>query len=322
MSLKENELEQTTPVEGAEEEVLEAVAEPVVEVEADVVEETQNEISEDVFVEDSEELISEEENADVEENDVQLDDEILETNESYDETVAQACEVLEEVSQKKSKAPLIVSIIVVIAIIAAVALFIFGDFGTKNYNDLVYANISGQTLSDLLEMQGVELTEFLEKYSLPEDMTEDTYIEAAEYCIPLGVYATMTGLDYATVKELLQIPDQTTPNEPKNIKEKIKSLLGLNKTVVIDENTPWGVALDEVTLGAYVGEEYFDQFKEMYGLGDDITVDTKYKQVRQTVEEAQAKMYAAMMADSENSTETQVEENTQPVDETQSVVTE
>lgn len=322
MSLKENELEQTTPVEGAEEEVLEAVAEPVVEVEEDVVEETQNEISEDVFVKDSEELISEEENADVEENDVQLDDEILETNESYDETVEQACEVLEEVSQKKSKAPLIVSIIVVIAIIAAVALFIFGDFGTKNYNDLVYANISGQTLSDLLEMQGVELTEFLEKYSLPEDMTEDTYIEAAEYCIPLGVYATMTGLDYATVKELLQIPDQTTPNEPKNIKEKIKSLLGLNKTVVIDENTPWGVALDEVTLGAYVGEEYFDQFKEMYGLGDDITVDTKYKQVRQTVEEAQAKMYAAMMADSENSTETQVEENTQPVDETQSVVTE
>lgn len=322
MSLKENELEQTTPVEGAEEEVLEAVAEYVEEVEADVVEDTQDEISEDVFDEDSEEEIYEEENADIEENDDQLDDEISETNESSDEIIEEAYEVIDEVSQKKSKAPIIVSIIVVIAIIAAAALFIFGDFGTKNYNDLVYANISGQTVSDLLEVQGVELTEFLEKYSLPEDMTEDTYIEAAEYCIPLGVYATMTGLDYATVKELLQIPDQTTPNEPKTIKDKVKSLLGLNKTVVIDENTPWGVALDEVTLGAYVGEDYIDQFIEMYGLGADVTVDTKYKQVRQTVEEAQAKMYAELMDKSENSTETQVEENTQSVDETQGVVTE
>ena len=41
----------------------------------------------------------------------------------------------------------------------------------------------------------------------------------------------------------------------------------------------------QVKLGDYVGEDNLAEFKETYGFGDDITADTLWKDVRQTVDE-------------------------------------
>ena len=44
-------------------------------------------------------------------------------------------------------------------------------------------------------------------------------------------------------------------------------------------------AIGQVKLGDYVGEDNLAEFKETYGFGDDITADTLWKDVRQTVDE-------------------------------------
>ena len=69
-------------------------------------------------------------------------------------------------------------------------------------------------------------------------------------------------MDFNTIKEVLKFPDD------------------------VDEDTAWGDAIGQVTLGDYVGEDNLAEFKETYGFGDDITADTLFwKDVRQTVDE-------------------------------------
>lgn len=230
--------------------------------------------------------------------------------------------VVEEIIQvkKKSKAPFVViAIVIVIAIIAGLAVSIFG--GNK-YNKLGYANPEGRTITDVAEMMGVSLEEFLTAYSLPADMPGDTEEMAAYFSMPVRVFAEMYGVDYATFKEAYGIPDETTPTEPTTLVGKIKSIFTGDKIVAIDENTPWGIVLDELTLAKYVGEENLEAFKEYYGLGDEVTAETKYKEVKKAVDkksmqlaqEAKAAEEAANAeeenADVATTDEAPVEENT------------
>jgi hypothetical protein len=111
----------------------------------------------------------------------------------------------------------------------------------------------------------MDLDAFLEMYGLPKDMPANTTESAAYNNIPLSSMAQTYGMTVDDMKQILQMPDDVT------------------------EDTPWGEALNKVTLGAYVGEDYLDEFKEYYGLDDDVTVDTLWGDIRQTVEEQQRK---------------------------------
>ncbi len=189
-----------------------------------------------------------------------------------------------EVVKKKSVAPAIIAIVVVVALIVAVLFAIFGKKSSGNkYNDMGYPAISGMTIEDISEQMGIGVSEFLTMYNLPADMPADTSQEAAFYSIPLSTFAEMQGIDIETLKTELNIPQETTVIEPKTFMEKIKRIFNPVKPEPITDDTPWGVVLDEITLGSYVGEENLEDFKSFYDLSDDITVDTKYKEVKDAI---------------------------------------
>ncbi len=192
---------------------------------------------------------------------------------------------LQENDKKKSPLPII--IVVIIIIIALIIATVFAMKNDKNpYNPMDYPVAEGTTIGDIAESYGVELSEFLSVYGLPEDMPADTPSYSSEYYIPCDIFAQMAGYEnFEALKEVAQIPDETTVSEPTTLWEKIKSIFIKEEPQPITGDTYWGVALDEMTLGVYVGEEYMDEFKELYGLGDDITIDTKYKEVRPMIED-------------------------------------
>jgi len=131
---------------------------------------------------------------------------------------------------------------------------------TNRYNNMGYVDISGLTIQDMADNQKISLSDFLSKYGLPENMPADTTESAAYYTIPVKIMAQMYGMDYETMKETLNFPDYVT------------------------EDTPWGDAEGEVTLEYYIGIENIQDFKDVYFFGDEITADTKWKEVRYTVD--------------------------------------
>lgn len=136
------------------------------------------------------------------------------------------------------------------------------------YNEMGYIDITGATIAEIAEENGMELQEFLEGYGLPSDMPGSTNETVAYYMMPLRTIAQMYGLDF----------------------DSLKAELGLGENVT--EDTPWGVAIGELTLGQYVGAEFLDEFKAEYGFGDEVTLDTKWKDVRNTVDAASKANYA------------------------------
>ncbi len=258
--MSENEFENVTPE--AEEVVEEVPAEEVVE-ENEVVDEITEEAADDT----AEDVIDE-----TNEEDIVINEEVIE----------EVIEEVEETVAKKSKAPVIVAIVVVI--LALVAYVFYDAFGGNKYNKMGYANPYDRTVEDVIAELGITLDEFITNYSLPEDITLDTEEMAAYYAMPVKVFAQMYGVDFATFKEAYAIPEETTPSEPTTIIGKIKALFGVYDIQPIDENTPWGIVMDELTLGNYVGEENLETFKEYYGITTEITAETKYKEIRKQVE--------------------------------------
>ncbi len=146
-------------------------------------------------------------------------------------------------------------------------------YGTNPYNEMGYIDVTGVTIAEIAESNGMELSEFLALYGLPADMPGDTNETAAIYMIPVSSFAQMNGLTFEELKEELGLGDD------------------------IAEDTPWGVAEGELPLSMYVGEESFDAFKTKYGFGDDITLETKWKDVRNTIDAASKKERYAYMYD-------------------------
>ncbi len=199
------------------------------------------------------------------------------------EAVEEAVEKLEPVEIKKgSKIGAIVAVVLAIVVVAAAVITSNMEF--NKYNKLGYVDISGRTVQDLLDAQGMELEEFLTAYGLPADMPADTTEAAAYYCIPAKKVAEMYGMDFATMKETLKIPETVT------------------------EDTPWGEAEGEIALSDYVGAENVDAFKSQYGLGDEVTAETKWKEIRNTVDIAQKEQREAQEKAAEEAAKKAAEE--------------
>lgn len=193
---------------------------------------------------------------------------VAETVESADdaETVTQVIpdgEADGEIPAKKSKAPVIAAIVAAIVIIAAAIIVVAtGKFGewTNKYNR-GYVDTTGRTVAEVAEQIGMTYEEFLEEYGLPKDMPKNTYEAVAFYTMPAKKAAEVYGISFDQIKQMLGLPDDT------------------------DENKPWGEVEGEVKLGTYLGgADYVDTFKEQYGLGDEVTADTLWKEVRPIVD--------------------------------------
>lgn len=134
---------------------------------------------------------------------------------------------------------------------------------SNKYNNQGYVDVSGRTVEEVAEEEGMSLDEFLAQYNLPADMPGDTTESAAYNNIPFSKMAETYDMGTEELKELFQLPDKVTGD------------------------TPWGEALDQATLGAYVGVDELEEFKEYYGLSDEVTANTLWGDVRKTVEEKQ-----------------------------------
>lgn len=163
--------------------------------------------------------------------------------------------------KKGSKIGVVIAVVAAVIVIAAAILT--QTIETNPYNKLGYVDISGRTLQDIVDEQGVELADFLAEYNLPEDMPGDTIEAAAYYSMPAGTIAQMYGMDFAQLKEILKFSDDIT------------------------EDSTWGDAEGSVKLSDYLGTDDIAEFKTQYGLGDDVTVDTLWKDIRNVVDEKQ-----------------------------------
>ncbi len=169
--------------------------------------------------------------------------------------------VLEKQSGLKKKKEKAAAVFAAIIIIAAACLLL-KMFGENKYNKLGYINPSGKTIGQIADEQGITLKELREKYELPGDMRADTEEAAAYYSIPTGKIAELNGMSFENMKKAYGWDDS------------------------INADTPWGKAQDETLLKyMYSSEKALQSFKNQYELGDEITGETKYKQVRDIVAE-------------------------------------
>ncbi|MBQ7986684.1 MAG: hypothetical protein IJ304_05425 [Clostridia bacterium] len=213
----------------------------------------ENEIAEEV-VETVEEVVETAE--EVVEEVVEETEEITEEAVEAIEEVAE--EATEEIKKGSKKGAIIAVIVAVVIIIAAVATSMM-EFNP--YNKLGYVDISGKTIQDIADEQGVTLAEFLAAYQLPADMPGDTTEANAYYSIPTGIVAEMNGLDFATLQTMLKLPEGTTAE------------------------TPWGEAEGGILLADYIGgADKVDAFKEQYGFGDEVTAETPWGEIRNAVD--------------------------------------
>lgn len=165
----------------------------------------------------------------------------------------------EPVAKKTSKAGIIAIIAAIVIVVAALGLVGYMVINRNPYNKK-YIDVTGRTVQEVAEGAGMELSEFLEMYSLPADMPANTSESAAYYSIPVGTIAQMNMMDFATLKQVLQLPDDIT------------------------EQTTWGDVEDSLTVRQQVGEDGIEEFKQEYGLGDEVTGDTLWRDIRRKVD--------------------------------------
>ena len=274
----------------ADEKNLNEAVEEVKETAAEAVEEVKEAAAE--AIENVEEAVAEAEEAVAEAEEViaEIAEEVSEVDRAVAaalaERDAQDAAAKEEKNKKLKIAGIVAAAVIVVAGIIASGFVSRGTDGgirfntysgwlpklTNKYNHMGYIDVTGNTIGDIAESMGMNVEDFKENFGLPEDMPASTNEMAAMYMIPTGNYGAMYGLDFATMKDLLHIPDATESGEE------------------ITEDTLWGVVQGEITIADYVGDtgdgEAVKAFKEEFELGDEITGETRWKEVRNIVDEA------------------------------------
>ena len=184
------------------------------------------------------------------------------------------------------------AVVLIAAIVVAAIIFLPKLFNPNKYEK--YVDVTGRTIGEVAEQSGIDYKEFLEMYKLPADMPENTTEASAYNTIPFGVIIEMNqfvGMETVDdAKKVLELPDWVT------------------------EDTPWGEAIGEAPLRAYVGEANLDRFKESYSLGDDVTGDTLYKDVKNKVDEIDKQKREESEKQAQSAKEAKAEETQAPTD--------
>ncbi|MCD8390471.1 MAG: hypothetical protein LUD03_01345 [Firmicutes bacterium] len=138
-----------------------------------------------------------------------------------------------------------------------------------------YVDTTGKTVAEAAEENGMTLEEYIAENNLPENLPSLVSENEANYTIPVSKMAERYGMSFEEFKQTLDFPDSVT------------------------EDTTWGEALDEVTIGAYIGEGNVESFKEKYNLPDSVSADTKWGEVRETVDAAKRENRISSESDEE-----------------------
>lgn len=177
--------------------------------------------------------------------------------------------------KKTPVAAIVCAAIAAVLVIAALVLYFMGYFGLwfNKYNRK-YINTTGRTISEVADTAGMTVKEFLELYDLPKSMPANTYESAAFYTMPVSKVAEMYGTTFDDLKEQFGLPDG------------------------VSEKDAWGDVEGEITLDTYTNGNV-DAFKEYYGLGDEVTGETKIKEVRNTIDQKTKEQADAQKAEEE-----------------------
>lgn len=280
-------VEETIEEAATEEAVEETTEEAATEETAEETVETDEEVAE--AIEEAAEETAEDAEADAEEAEEELSEVDRAVAEALAERDAADAAAKEDRNKKLKIAGIIAGVVIIIAgVILSGFVSKDADGGMRfntysgwlpklvnKYNHMGYVDVTGNTIGDIAESMGMNVEDFKEEFGLPKDMPASTNEMTAMYFIPASNYGSMYGLDFATMKDILHIPDTTEDGEP------------------ITEDTLWGIVQGEITIADYVGDtgdgEAVKSFKEEFGFGDDITGETKWKVVRNTVDEANRK---------------------------------
>lgn len=259
---EENKLNNEEVTEETAEETVDT-AEEIAEEEAEALEALEEETAENA-VETAEEETTAENEEETAETELSAEEGALADGEAGEETAEFSA--FDEAPKSNKTAAIVIGAAAAV-IIAAVLIFLYaaGYFGIwfNKYNR-GYIDTTGRTIEEVAEQSGMKLDEFLETYSLPKNMPKNTYESAAFYTMPVSKVAEVYGITFEDMKEQLQLADTVT------------------------ENDKWGDVEGEVSLGVYLGsEDYVEEFKEYYGLGEEVTADTKWKEIRVTVDTKQ-----------------------------------
>lgn len=193
---------------------------------------------------------------------------------SYDSDSAEY--FVENTAVKKTPvAAIVCAAIAAVLVIAALVLYFMGYFGLwfNKYNRK-YINTTGRTISEVADTSGMTVKEFLELYDLPKSMPANTYESAAFYTMPASKVAEMYGTTFDDLKEQFGLPDG------------------------VSEKDAWGDVEGEIALDTYTNGNV-DAFKEYYGLGDEVTGETKIKEVRNTIDQKTKEQVDAQKAEEE-----------------------
>ena len=177
--------------------------------------------------------------------------------------------------KKTPVAAIVCAAVAAVLVIAALVLYFMGYFGLwfNKYNRK-YINTTGRTISEVADTAGMTVKEFLELYDLPKSMPANTYESAAFYTMPASKVAEMYGTTFDDLKEQFGLPDG------------------------VSEKDAWGDVEGEITLDTYTNGNV-DAFKEYYGLGDEVTGETKIKEVRNTIDQKTKEQVDAQKAEEE-----------------------
>ena len=126
--------------------------------------------------------------------------------------------------------------------------------------DKNYLDITGRSVGQVADSQGYEFDEFKAMVGLPDEIPSTESEAVAQNNLPAEVYAQMVGTNFQMMKEAYGWGDEITPQ------------------------TPIGIAIDVTPLSKYIGMDSLEEFKTEYGLGEEVTGDTLWGQVRLDVE--------------------------------------
>lgn len=177
---------------------------------------------------------------------------------------------------KKKSTPMdkLINLIIAVIIVAFVAVGAYA----------VYSKISSEITERKIENGESEATVgYLAKQ---QDMAVADYL--AQYGLTLGggIDENTTQSDMLDSMTLEKYAEYSGQNA-----DDIITNAGLSEQVTKD--TLWGEVRTLMPVSSYYDEEQLNQIKQIYGIGDEVTLDTKYGDFEKIIEEKQAQMAEA-----------------------------
>lgn len=130
----------------------------------------------------------------------------------------------------------------------------------------------GMTVKEAMEMLGMSPEDFTAETGLDYEVYKDKLYAQADNELPASFIAKSNGMTFAELNELMAFDSSIT------------------------ENTPWGTAIGSISLGTYINvflgpeqygidaQQFLDEIKVAYGLGNEYTLDTKFRYVRTIID--------------------------------------